>query len=473
MRRGATWTYASIVVGAAVQVGVTAVTARLLDPAVFGLVAMANAVLHFGTYFAKMGVGRALIQRSEIEDVDVRAAFTSSVVLAALAAAAMYLAAPLAASFFRTESIVPVMRWLTLTFLATGLGSTGRALMERRLHFRASGAINIVSYAVGYGVPALILAARGFGVWSLVAGAIGQQVVAAALIYAYTRHPVLPTFDLRVHRRLLRFGASVSGISVLEYIGTAVDSLVIGRYGTAAQLGLYNRAVTLASLPMSRINAGLAKVLFPVLSAGRADREGFRDALARVATIAGKLVLPIGVGMSVAAPELVGVVLGSQWTDAVPVLAILAVALAIDVLATFPGIALESLDALRGKAIAQALYVLVLLGAMLVVVATRPFELVPVAVTIGVAHVVRSAAYFGLAVRAGALRAADLARMIVVLVGSSVATAIAIGVVSTVLRRASAPQEATLAAAIATGGLVVLATFWGDVVEWRSSRARP
>ena len=38
-------------------------------------------ILSFGQYFSQLGVGRALVQRNEITDVDIRVAFTSSTLL--------------------------------------------------------------------------------------------------------------------------------------------------------------------------------------------------------------------------------------------------------------------------------------------------------------------------------------------------------------------------------------------------------
>jgi lipopolysaccharide exporter len=67
-----------------------------------------------------------------------------------------------------------------------------------------------------------------------------------------TRHLLVPMLRSAPHARLLQFGATVSGISVLEFIGSSLDTLVIGRFGTASQLGTYSRAFTLASLPTYR-----------------------------------------------------------------------------------------------------------------------------------------------------------------------------------------------------------------------------
>lgn len=469
--RGVKWTYLSMVIGAAIQVGVTATTARLLEPEAFGLIAMANVMLRFGSYFAKMGVARALVQRSTIDDRDVRAAFTSAALLGLVVTLAVVAAAPLAASYYRTDDVVPVLRWLAATFVLSGLGATAGALLQRGLHFRAIGAIEVASYALGYAVPTLALALAGYGVWSLVAGMIGQVTMAGVMSYALTRHPVRPTFERRVHRSLLGFGVKVSGISFLEFVGTTLDVLVIGRFGTAAQLGLYNRAYMLASLPSYRIANGIAQVLFPVLSAGRSDRAEYSTTFVAISRAGIKLVVPLGVAMALAAPELVAVVLGETWLEAVPIFAILAAALSFGVLTQFPGLALESLGVLRSKAIVQAGYV-VLLATALVAAAAIAFDVRIVTAIVGVAIAGRVVAYYVLTVRAGVLTTGQLWSLAATAVAwGSFTGAVEFGVLTS-LRSMGVAPVVSLAAAIAAGGLTLALAFRAEATAWLRRRRK-
>ena len=63
---GIKWSYLSTLTNTVLQIGFTAIMARLLEPTAFGLVAMAGVVLRFGSYFSQMGVGQALIQKKDI-----------------------------------------------------------------------------------------------------------------------------------------------------------------------------------------------------------------------------------------------------------------------------------------------------------------------------------------------------------------------------------------------------------------------
>ena len=467
--RGAAWTYGGMAISGGLQVFVVAATARLFAPEVFGLMAMANVVLRFGNYFAQMGVGRALIQRADIDDEDVRAAFTSTTLLGALATIAITAIAPLGAAYYQTESVVPVLRCLAWMFLISGLGATSRALLQRRLLFRATSAIDVASYAFGYAIPALVLGANGFGVWSLVAGVLGQTVVSTSASLLLTRHPLAPMLRWGPHARLLRFGASVSGISVLEFLGSSLDTLVVGRFGTAAQLGLYNRAFMLASLPSHQANQGIARVLFPVLSSGRSDPAAFSYALGVATTSAIRLVIPLGIGMGLAAPEIVRVVLGDSWIQAIPLFAILAPTLAIDVLGTFPGQALDAVGRLRWKAIVQAAYA-ALLGAFLVMASSGSLDLERVTFIMAIAISLRTVAHFAVAYGAGAMSSVVIRQATASLGLSLVLTIALFTPLLALLRRAEASDELVLTAAILLGGCVLLCLFGKGVVTFLRHR---
>ncbi|RYY13923.1 MAG: hypothetical protein EOO36_15090, partial [Cytophagaceae bacterium] len=149
--RGVQWTTAATVLTAVMQIGYTAVMARLLDPAAFGLVAMAGVVLRFGSYFAEMGLGHALVQRADIDTDDVRATFTASLGLGLAVAGVAWLASPLAVFFLKNEAVVPLVRVQALGFILVGLGATAVSLLRREMRFEAIAKVEVAAYVLGYG----------------------------------------------------------------------------------------------------------------------------------------------------------------------------------------------------------------------------------------------------------------------------------------------------------------------------------
>ena len=134
---GMKWTYASTVVTVGLQIGVTALLARLLTPSAFGLVAMANVLLWYGQQFAMMGTGQAIVQKPDLSARDIRTAFTSSLIMGAAFCALFAVLAPLAGILFPdTPGVVAVTRVMSLSFLIGGLTTTTEGLLNRRFAFR-------------------------------------------------------------------------------------------------------------------------------------------------------------------------------------------------------------------------------------------------------------------------------------------------------------------------------------------------
>src|SRR3954447_20033245 len=124
----------------------TATVSRLLEPADFGLIAMANLVVLFGQYFARMGLASALVQKPELTDEEVRAASTAGIVIGLVCLGLVLLLAPVVAVLFHAPEVTPVLRGLGLSFPFLGWSMTGLGLLRRELRFRTLSVISVGAY---------------------------------------------------------------------------------------------------------------------------------------------------------------------------------------------------------------------------------------------------------------------------------------------------------------------------------------
>jgi len=389
--RGLKWTYASTLAIAALQVVYTAIMARLLAPEAFGIVAMAGVMLRFVTYFAQLGVGQAIVQKKELTDEDVRVAFTVSVLLGALFFVFVYAAAPLATHIMPQEALVPILQVLAFSFVLNGLSSISVNLMKRDLKFRELMFIEIIAFTIGYGLFGIGAALSGLGVWSLVIATLSYSLITVFLSYPFAKHGVLPLVRWESLKPLVSFGGRVSTISFFEFIGSSLDTLTIGRLLGSKPLGIYNRAYMLVNLPIYNLTTSMSKVLFPSFSRIQAERDKLQLAYLSAITIVGALITPACVGISMTAREIVPVVLGPNWAQAIPVLSILALATPFAMLSHFGGIICDSTAQLNEKLLLQMAHVTALL---ILFWFARPYGIVGFACAVLVAEVLRNIAYF-------------------------------------------------------------------------------
>jgi lipopolysaccharide exporter len=447
---GVRWTAIAVGVSALLQLVYSAAISRLLDPAAFGLVAVAQIALRFGSYFARMGVSQALVQRRDLTDDDVRAGFTSGTLLGLVFVAVFWVAAPAVAPVFDAPGVVPVLRALSLTLLLHGLAMTAQSLLQRTFRFRELAVVDLVTYAIGYLGVGLASAVAGAGVWSLVAATLTQAALSAAWCWALTRHPLRPL----LRGDLYGYGGRISVIGFFEWLGEHVDNLAVGRFAGVAALGAYNRAYVLVSLPLYRLTTALTDVLFPGLAQLQDEPDRLRRTFTSAAGLAAAMLFPTCTGIALSAPQLVFTVLGPQWGSTVAVLPWLALATAFHFLSTFAGVVCEATARLGVKLALEGVY-LAALAATMLAVAGGPIWVY--AATLAGGEVVRHVAYVLVLRRIVDLDAGALVRRYVPAAATAALTAVPIAAARAALPPLGVPAALVLVAEITAGALALAA----------------
>ena len=362
---GLKWSYLSAALQAMLSLLILAVLSRLLAPSDFGLLAIALIFVLAMETAGKVGVGPAIVQRLELTDRHVETGATLSLALGAVMAATLWLAAPLAGRFFAEPLLPSMLRALSPVFVVTGAGVVSEHLLRRQLRFDRLAAAHILSQSVGYGLVTIVMALKGFGVWALVAGTLMRHVLFTAIVVAFRPPPARLRLARREALDLLGFGAGHSLVSVFNTIAQQGGLLVVGRWLGAAPLGHYTRAHRIATLPL---DAGLVllNVLFPAMSERQRDTGRLGTVYLHGVEALSLVALPASVAMVVLAPEIVAVVLGGQWDDAVPVLQVLAAGVVFQVYDSLNVPCIRALGAVWREAGRQAVYaLLVVAGAWL------------------------------------------------------------------------------------------------------------
>jgi len=300
------------------------VLARLLGPEVFGIVGAALVVVNLSEVVCQFGIGGALIQRAELEARHVRAAFTSALVFAALITGGLQLLAPAIAGFFAFDGLTSVLLALSVIPLLGNLGLVAEALSRRSLAFRRLALIEVVSFALGYGLIGIGLAVLGAGVWALVAACLTETATRSLALLAIQPHAKSPSFDLDALKAIWTVGGGLTGRKLANALAQGLDNIVVGRWLGAEALGLYGRAYQLTSIPAAVLGRSLDVVLLPVMSRVQDQQTRLAGAYRRSAAVLALLSLPAAAAVVVLAPELVAFLLGPAWHGAVVPLQILA-----------------------------------------------------------------------------------------------------------------------------------------------------
>jgi lipopolysaccharide exporter len=359
--RGMRWTYGATLIGFACQLAYTAQISRVLPAAAFGLVALGGAVLRFGTFFAQLGLGQAVVQKPDLDERDIRVAFTLSSGLGFVFFALVWLIAPGVETAFAAPGLAGTIRGLGGGFAIAGLGAVGLALLRRRFRFRALAATTVSSYVVGYLIVGLACARAGLGVASLVIASLVQFGIQTTAALALTRHSVVPHWDRHRARRLSRFGGLVSVIGFLSFLNANLDTFAIGRLAGAATLGQYNRAILLAALPAEQLSTSASKVIMPVLSRLQDDRDHTAQLYGSALALLLGTATPASAALAVVAVPVVALLFGPGWTLAASLVPYVVIATCLASVTHLPAVLAEARDRLPPKLVIGSIQLIVTL----------------------------------------------------------------------------------------------------------------
>ena len=321
------WTASSNGLNAVLKIVVLIVLARLLSPAEFGIVSAALIVIGFSAIFSQLGLGPALVQRTELEPRHISTAVAASVIIGLLLAGIVWVTAPAIARFFHMDNSVEVLRALAWVFPIKGLSGVAECLVQRDLKFRWLATRDVLSYGLGYGLVGIVLAWAGWGVWSLVIAQITQTVLNTAILLSVRPPALRPLPSWRAFVELMNFGAGFTAARVANFMANQGDNIVVGRVLGPQALGIYTRAYQLMAVPTTLFGDVLDRVLFPTMAKVQHDPPRLAAAyLQAVASIA-LVMLPIGVVMTVLAPEVVVTLLGPKWVEVIPPFQVFAIGL--------------------------------------------------------------------------------------------------------------------------------------------------
>jgi PST family polysaccharide transporter len=297
--------------------------ARLLAPEAFGLVAMAYVTINLLGLFKDQGFEEAIIQRAELDDAHLDVALWSLVALSTVLTVAGLVASPFIADFFGEPRLTEVLSALMLTIPMLSIQSVPTALLQREMRFRTLSIRSLIASGIS-GVVAIVMAATGYGVWSLVAKYLLHQLVGAIILWSAADWWPRLRFSRRHLRELITFGATITVTRVINYFNRNLDDILIGRFLGPEALGYYSIAYEILLGLTNVLSRTFSAVAFPTFSRLQDDITRLREAFLEAVHTISLLAFPVFSLFAAVAPDLIVVVFGEKWLPSAPVARVLA-----------------------------------------------------------------------------------------------------------------------------------------------------
>lgn len=316
VKKAGLWQSLEIIVLVISQFLYIGVMARFLNKADFGLMAIASSFIGFGAIFSEGGMGPALIQRKEVTNKHKNAALQAGFGIGVVLFVAFFFLAPAIADFFNQPSLKSIIRVIGVNVFFVSASSISLGLLHRNYMFKTSSIITIISLITGY-VSGVIGAVNGMGVWSLVLATLVMTGIKTAGYLTFA--PVKLSFKLytKEWKELFSFGFGVILLKILNFFNMQGLNLVLGKIFTPAVLGLFERSNKIKNLPSTHLGNILDKILFPAMSQLQDQTEKLIKTFKNSLGIANSLLWPLSIFLIVFTKEIILILLGDQWLDAV------------------------------------------------------------------------------------------------------------------------------------------------------------
>ena len=302
------------------NLGSIMILARILAPQDFGLVAMVAAVMSFLRVFKDAGLTTATIQRDNITHAQVSNLFWINLGMSALLTLIVAVSAPGVAWLYREPELTAITLVLSFSFLFEGSAAQHLALFNRQMRFKLLAFIQIISAVVAI-LVAIAMARLGCRYWSLVALQLTPPMLVLFLTLANSHwRPQRPTRGSGT-RSLVSFGAKFAASGFLWSLARATDGFLVGKFFGSASLGLYSRASVLLHRPLEQLLGPVNTVLVPVFSRIQSDPQRYRRTVLQVYEAVALVSFFFTALFLALARPITLVVLGSKWSDAVPIFA--------------------------------------------------------------------------------------------------------------------------------------------------------
>lgn len=299
----------------------TILLARLLDPEDFGLIAITMAFIALIEIFGNFSFDTVLIQKRDATPADYNTAWSFNASFGILACITVATCSGWVADFYGDARIEPVMLVLSGLFLISGLQNIGVVEFRKNLTFEKEFRYQVLPKLISF-FTTLGLAFWLKNYWALVFGSLIWKFL--VLINSYLLHDFRPRFTYSEWRHLFRFSKWLMINNIFYFLNNRSPGMIVGKIISPEAAGFFTIAQEVSTLPTSDVAANITAATYPGYCKISHLPVELKKLYLTVMESISFFVIPAGVGISMVAHVLVPVVLGPKWTDAIPLVQLIA-----------------------------------------------------------------------------------------------------------------------------------------------------
>ena len=318
------WKFFERFVSQGLSLVIQIVLARILLPEDFGSLAIIAAITNYAALFVQSGIATAIVQKNDLDDLDVSTVFMSSMGLAIVFYLILFFLSPWIADFYNSPILSPTLRVLSLVLFLNAINSVQTAILSRRMQFKRLFMRSLFAVPIS-GFVGITMAYLGFDLWALVAYNLTNMLVVVLVMNIGSDMKIKKGFSWERARKIYNFSGKILLSSLVSGGHDIIRTMTIGKKYTSADLAYYDKAYTYSYYIVTILNSTVSSVMLPTFSKSQDNLIELKRISRLSVKLSAFIMIPLLVGAAVVSYSLVLILLTDKWLPCVPFLALFCV----------------------------------------------------------------------------------------------------------------------------------------------------
>jgi O-antigen/teichoic acid export membrane protein len=315
--KGVLWNSFEMFGGKIIQIVITIILARMLTPEDFGIIGLLVIFTELSKVILDSGFSQALIRKQDADQADFTSVFYFNIFIGTVVYILLYFLSPLISNFYNYPELTNISRAVFFTIFINSFGIVQNAKIIKEVNFKILANRTILANLLA-GILAVYLAFKGFGVWALILQMVVASLLRVLLLWTFSKWLPSISFSLNPILRLFAFSRNLMVAGIFDVIASNIQTLLIGKFYTKADLGFYTQGKQLSVIPSQTLTTIVRNVTYPTLSVIHDKTVQLKNAYRKVIRIAVFVVFPLMSGLMVIGDKLIPFLLGDVWKPAIP-----------------------------------------------------------------------------------------------------------------------------------------------------------
>lgn len=345
---GVFYTSISKYIGIILQIIISAILARLLEPDDFGIVAIATVIIGFISLLTDFGLAPAIVQNDDLDTKDINSLFSFTIYIGLFASIILFICSNIISQIYNDERLCPIIQLLSLNVFFASINIVPNSLLLKNKKFKVIAIRTLLIQSIG-GVLAISAALLGCGVYSLVINSIFASL--GIFIFNYIQNRISFCFRVKINsiKKIFKFSLTQFIAQIITYLNGTIDKLLVGKLLGMSDLGYYEKSYRLMRMPVSNLTYVFTPVMQPLFKEYKNNIVEMEHKYSKLFKTIAVIGFPLSCYLYFSSSDLICLFFGEKWLPAIRPFQLFSLSVGLSMLLSSTGPLYQTTNSLKSQ----------------------------------------------------------------------------------------------------------------------------